>query len=278
MPRYRMLALDIDGTLVNSRDEVSAATATALRSAAAAGIRVVLATGRRYSRTVPLVAPLAIDSPLITASGALVKRPHDHHTVFRAEFSTPLLIELLRLIDGLGHYPLLCADTYALGFDFYQPPVARPLNAETNEYLELNPGEGRVRDDFFRSPPDAFAAFALGTKQEMLDLEAALAAALPNQLALHVLRSPRYRGYFCEIAPAGVTKWSAVRRVARTYGLADEEICAVGDDVNDLPMIRGAGLGVAMGNAVDAVKRAADRVAPAHDDDGLAEIVGWLID
>lgn len=277
MPRYRMLALDIDGTLVNSRDEVSAATARAIRSAAAAGIRVVLATGRRYSRTVPLVAPLAIDSPLITASGALVKRPNDHRTVFRAEFPAPLLIELVRLIDELGHYPFLCADTYAMGFDFYQPRSAN-LNPETEEYLQLNPGEGRIVDDFFARPPDAFAAFALGSEQEMLDLEAALAAALPNQLALHVLRSPRYRGYFCEIAPAGVTKWSAVRRVAQEYGFGDEEICAVGDDVNDLPMILGAGLGVAMGNAVEVVKRAADRVAPAHDDDGLAEIVGWLID
>lgn len=277
MPRYRMLALDIDGTLVNSRDEVSPATAQAIRSAAAAGIRVVLATGRRYSRTVPLVAPLAIDSPLITASGALVKTPHDHRTVFCAEFPPPLLVEVVRLIDGLGHHPFLCADTYGQGFDFYQPPSAN-INPETEEYLQLNPGEGRIDNDFFARPPAAFAAFALGTKRQMLDLEAALAAAFPNQLALHVLRSPRYRGFFCEIAPAGVTKWSAVRRVAKAYGFVDEEICAVGDDVNDLPMIRGAGLGVAMGNAVEAVKQAADRVAPAHDDDGLAEIVGWLID
>lgn len=277
MPRFRMLALDIDGTLVNSRDEVSAATADALGSAAAAGIRVVLATGRRYSRTVPLVEPLGIDTPLITAGGALVKTPRDHHTVFRAQFAAATLLRTLRLIAELGHYPLVCADTYALGFDFYQPPRAN-LNSETEEYLQLNPGEGRILDDFFERPPEAFAAFVLGTKHQMLALEAALAAALPEELALHVLRSPRYRGYFCEIAPAGVTKWSAVRRIARMYGFGDEEICAVGDDVNDLPMIRGAGLGVAMGNAVEAVKQAADRVAPAHDDDGLAEIVGWLID
>lgn len=277
MPRYRMLALDIDGTLVNSRDEIPLANIHALRRAAEAGIRVVLATGRRYSRTVPLVEPLGIDTPLITASGALVKNARDHQTVFRAKFPPGLLRQVILLIAERGGHPFLCGDTFAQGFDFYQPATTN-LNPETEEYLQLNPGEGRIIDDFYDSPPDAFAAFALGTQRQMLDLEAALNDAFPNRLALHVLRSPRYRGYFCEIAPAGITKWSAVQHVARLYQLSDEQICAVGDDVNDLPMIRGAGLGVAMGNAVEAVKQAADRVAPAHDNDGLAEIVGWLLD
>ena len=81
----------------------------------------------------------------------------------------------------------------------------------------------------------------------------------------------------CELAPAGVTKWSAVRRLASQWGIADSEICAVGDDVNDIPMIRSAGLGVAMGNAVPEVKAAADRIAPTHDNDGLVEVVAWLL-
>ena len=75
MPRYRLLAIDIDGTLVNSRDELTPATREALVRAGRAGIHVVLATGRRYSRTLHLVEPLGIDVPLVTASGALVKDP-----------------------------------------------------------------------------------------------------------------------------------------------------------------------------------------------------------
>jgi hydroxymethylpyrimidine pyrophosphatase-like HAD family hydrolase len=74
-----------------------------------------------------------------------------------------------------------------------------------------------------------------------------------------------------------VTKWSGIRRLAAGWGIADEEICAVGDDVNDIPMIRAAGLGVAMGNAVPEVLAAADRIAPTHDHDGLVDVVGWLL-
>ncbi len=118
----------------------------------------------------------------------------------------------------------------------------------------------------------------MGTRDEMLAVQRQLQAALPDLLTTHVLRSPRYSGFMCELVPAGVTKWSAVRRLAGQWGISDGEICAVGDDVNDIPMIRSAGLGVAMGNAVPEVKAAADRIAPTHDHDGLVEVVAWLFE
>jgi hydroxymethylpyrimidine pyrophosphatase-like HAD family hydrolase len=65
--------------------------------------------------------------------------------------------------------------------------------------------------------------------------------------------------------------------VAATWGIAAAEICAVGDDVNDLPMVRNAGLGVAMGNAVAAVQAAADHVVATHDDGGIADVADLLL-
>ena len=73
------------------------------------------------------------------------------------------------------------------------------------------------------------------------------------------------------------SRTSSIRRLAHDWGIRDEEICAVGDDVNDVPMIRAAGLGVAMGNALPEVKAAADRIAPCHDEDGLVCVVEWLL-
>ena len=85
MSRFRLLALDIDGTLVNSRDELTSATSAAIRRACDAGIRVVLATGRRYSKTLHLVEPLKLDVPLITASGALDQgSARSSHVVLRS--------------------------------------------------------------------------------------------------------------------------------------------------------------------------------------------------
>ena len=274
--RYRLLAIDVDGTLVNSSDDLTPATRAALRRTIAAGIHVVLATGRRYSHTLHLVEPLGISAALITASGALVKDPADHRTLYKTEFHPPLLGDVLAILDGAGYDALLNGDTFAEGFDFFQPARIRE-NRYLAEYLALNPGCGRVWPDFFVSPPPGiFAGFVMGRRDEMLALQRLLQASLPAPITTHVLRSPRYRGFMCELAPAGVTKWSAVRRLARQWGIADAEICAVGDDVNDIPMIRSAGMGVAMGNAVPEVKAAADRIAPTHDNDGLVEVVEWL--
>ena len=118
---YRLLAIDIDGTLVNSRDELTAGTRGAwpARQPGPAS-RCVLATGRRYSRTLHLVEPLAIDVPLVTASGALVKDPLDHRTLLPG----PLRAAGAARRGDADRPPGLstrcsCGDTFAEGFDYY---------------------------------------------------------------------------------------------------------------------------------------------------------------
>lgn len=275
--RYRLLAIDIDGTLVNSRDELTEATRRALFRAAEAGVRIVLATGRRYSRALPLVEPLGLDAPLVTASGALIKHPLDHRTLYQAAFDRQLLCDVLAIIERSGFEAVLYSDSYGLGYDFYCPrlEVQQP---ELADYLQLNPGCHRLWPALMTDPPaGVFAGFAIGKRDEMLALHEELQLRLPEKLYTHVLRSPRYLGHMCEISPIGVTKWSGIQYVAQHWDIPPEQMCAVGDDVNDLPMIEAAGLGVAMGNALPEVKAAADRIAPSHDDDGLVQVVDWVL-
>src|SRR5688572_8751335 len=256
--RIRLLALDIDGTLVNSRDELTPRVREALRRAVQSGIRLVLATGRRYSRALPLVEPLGLEAPLVTASGALIKNPLDHQTLYCAQFGRPLLCRLLGVLDQAGYHAVLYADTFDQGFDFYCVTLD-VQSAELLDFYNLNAGCHRLWPVLMHDPPEAiFSGFAIGTKEEMRVLAAELERQLPEQLYVHVLRSPRYKGFMCEICPAGVSKWSGIQRLAHHWGIADDEICAVGDDVNDIPMIRGAALGIAMGNALPEVKAAAD--------------------
>ncbi len=278
MLRYRLLAIDIDGTLVNSDNELTEPTRTALLRAQQGGVEIVLATGRRYSRVLPLVQPLALNLPLVTASGALVKRASDHRTLFRAQFLRGALERCLEIVAAENYEAVLYADTFDEGFDYYHRGSPAP-RAELVEFFEKNAGCDRVFPELMTRPPEGvFAGFVMGTRDEMLALAATLEVHLPELLYVHVLRSPRYAGYICEIAPFGVSKWTGVYRLAEEWGIRPEEICAAGDDVNDIPMIQAAGLGVAMGNALDEVKAAADRIAPSHDQDGLVQVVDWLLE
>lgn len=277
MPKYRLLAIDIDGTLVNSRDELSPRTRDALLSVGEAGVQIVLATGRRYRRALPLVEPLGIDVPLVTNCGALIKHPRDHQTLFRAHLKRELLCDVLGVVASAGHEAVLYGDTYLDGFDYYcaRLDVHSP---ELQEFYMLNAGCERLWPVLMTDPPDdIFACFAIGARDEMLRLHDRLQGHLPERLYTHVLRSPRYRGYMCEIAPATITKWFGIQHLAADWGISADEICAVGDDVNDIPMIEGSGLGIAMGNAPDEVRAVADRVAPPHDEDGLVQVVEWVL-
>ncbi|HEX3727299.1 MAG TPA: Cof-type HAD-IIB family hydrolase [Pirellulales bacterium] len=278
MSRYRLLAIDIDGTLVNSQHELTEATRAAVLRAQQAGIHVVLATGRRYSRVLPLVEPLELNLPLVTASGALIKRAADHRTLYQAQFGPRTLERCLEIIDRRGYEAVVYADTFEQGFDYYCATLAA-RRSEMVEFLERNAGSERLYPRLIADPPAGiFSGFAMGTRQEMLQLQAELTERLPGELYVHVLRSPRYTGFMCEIAPFGASKWTGVLQLATSWGIRAEEICAAGDDVNDIPMIEAAGLGVAMGNALDEVKRAADRIAPSHDADGLVQVVQWLFE
>ncbi|NBW86610.1 MAG: HAD-IIB family hydrolase [Planctomycetia bacterium] len=279
-PRVRLLALDVDGTLTNSRHEVADSTSGAIARVVAAGVRVMLATGRRYRDTLPVAGRLNVDTPLVTASGALVKRPSDHGTLHRAAFAPGLLEGVLAEVVAAGHEPILYTDSFAEGYDFHCRSLAdaRRGGGGLADYLDRNRDLARVTLDLDVAPPAAaFAGFAMGERDPMRELQRRLEEAFPGRLSLHTIRSPRYLHWMCEIAPAGVTKWTGVMAVAREWGIAACEICAVGDDVNDLPMIRGAGLGVAMGNARPEVLADADVVVGTHDGTGMSDVAELVL-
>jgi Cof subfamily protein (haloacid dehalogenase superfamily) len=278
----RLVVLDVDGTVTDSRHQVTEAACRAVARMQAAGVRVMLATGRRYRDTLPIAAQLAITEPLVTASGGLVKRPADHATLHRAGFAPGILELVLATLVAKGHEPVVYTDSFADGYDFYcrgLPDAGSPAVATGfTEYLYRNRTMARVVPELHLQPPaEAFAAFAMGGEAVMKALEADLRSGFPDQLSLHTIRSPRYADWLCEIAPEGVSKWSGILGLAAAWGIGPAEICAVGDDVNDLPMVRGAGLGIAMGNGRPELRQEADRVVGTHDAGGMLDVADLVL-
>lgn len=274
--RFRLLALDVDGTLLDRGGALRPSTAAAVARAAAAGIRPVLCTGRRYRRALPVAERLGLDAPLVCNSGALVKDPAGHRTLWRADLDAPLLARLLDLFRARDQPVVTFTDRDPAGLDFTVAafPTGRPL---FDEFVALNRPHAEIDPlwlDRAATPGSAhFHVCAVGERPEMLALEAAVRAAFPGRVQTFVQKSPRYTGWMCEVLRHDASKWSAVLHLAELWGVAPGAICAVGDDMNDIPMLRGAGLGVAMGHAPAAVLGAADLVTGDHDEDGVSALI-----
>ena len=146
-----------------------------------------------------------------------------------------------------------------------------------DEYLALNREHLGRLDPSWRGgglSGDHFHVCGIGERAAMLRFEEVVLAAVGGRVRTFVQKSPRYSGTMCEVLREDASKWSALCHLARRWGIASSAICAVGDDMNDIPMLEGAGLGVAMGHAVEAVRERADLVVGDHDQDGVA----WLIE
>jgi Cof subfamily protein (haloacid dehalogenase superfamily) len=278
MARYRILALDVDGTLLDADGTLRPRTVEAVARAARAGIRPVLCTGRRYRRARPVAEQLGLDAPLVCNSGALVKDPASHRTLWRADFDAALLAEVLGLFRAHGQDAVTFTDRAPDDFDFVvaRLPTGRPL---FDEYLELNRSHAEVDPDWTGRVEGGvhFHVCAIGARPEMLDFERAALAALGGRVQTFIMKSPRYRGTMCEVLRVDAGKWSGLLHLAALWGVEPSEICAVGDDMNDVPMLRGAGLGVAMGHAPESVRDAADHVTADHDHDGVALLVDRVL-
>jgi hydroxymethylpyrimidine pyrophosphatase-like HAD family hydrolase len=259
--RPRVVATDLDGTLLDRRGTVSARTDAALRLAVAAGARVLLVTARPPRWMAPVLAQLSGAYLTICSNGGAVRTPDGGVEQLRP-IAPDLVLTLaarLRAIvpqmafavetdGGLGHEPAFApAD--------FDPPSGDP---------------GRQ----CAALPELLArpAFKLLGKYSTLTGEALHARAVP---AVAGLAEPTYSGAdgLLEIAAPGVTKASALATWCAAHGYQPADVIAFGDMPNDLPMLRWAGQGVAMGNAHPDVLAAADRHTAGNDADGVALVL-----
>jgi Cof subfamily protein (haloacid dehalogenase superfamily) len=265
--RYRMLALDLDGTLLDPAGELRPAAREAVARALRAGLRVVLCTGRRYRTALPVAEALGLAGPLVVHNGALVKQAATGATVEASYLPEPLVPQILAAL--LPHGPPL---VYVDGWPETDivTETRSPRSAHQLEYLEDHADHTHFVEDLAAVAHGDVIMMSVMTDAAMLSqLRADALRSLGSRVRTHELENKGYGGHILEFLALGTGKWAAARRLAEAEGIAPEEIAAVGDDLNDLDLIRDAGLGIAMGNAAPAVRAAADLVVASNERDGV---------
>ena len=270
----RLLAVDIDGTLVTDGDVVSPATRGALHLAAER-FSLVLATGRRYRTTRQVMSVLDLALPAVCLGGALTKNAAGR-TLHATPFAAPDIAGLVHLAHRRDLALVLQRDAHALGGADFVVDASLAWNAATQRYVDAGGVAGRVDVDIGGALyDDVLVVGCFAEREPLAALEDDIAGLGAYETVL--VPSQKTPGWYLEVIPAGVSKWSALRRYAGGIGIPEDAICAVGDALNDLPMIRGAGFGVAMGNAHPAVKAAAAWTTGRNDEDGLVTLIDHLM-
>jgi len=255
----RLLALDLDGTLM---DDDMVIRSRRVRNAVAAaqwqGVVVTLATGRMFDFTLPFARELEITVPLICYQGGLIQAPDSDVPLHRAMMEPALVREVLELRAERGWHFVLYADG-----DVFLDETRHP----DSFYYDML-GQRLVWVDDLRTvleqhEPAKFIIFVEPHEAEQVEVE--LRQKFENRMEL-----ARSHALIVEGNPLGVSKGDALRRLAGYLGISQAEVMAIGDQNNDISMIVWAGLGVAMGNASQAVKAIADWVAPPVEEDGAA--------
>lgn len=256
----RLLALDLDDTLVNSQRMISQTNKEAVQEARKKGVIVTFATGRAYQVTRPVCEELALDEiPVVTFGGAkIVQYPQDK--ILHQELLTPAMVrEVLDFARKNGVY----AQVYDGDLFCY--------NEETEEarYYTQRLGYPGKRIDLSAAPLDNSAKVLLVTQPEELpELYARAVKEMGERF--HVVPST---SRFLEFYRPGTDKGSALAWLGEYFGVAPGEMLAMGDTGIDAPMLRYAGLGVAVANATEEAKAAADLITVSADDDAVACVI-----
>lgn len=273
--RISLLAIDVDGTLVTEDNRVLPETCAALHRAHREGLPLVLATGRRYRTTRQAMDQLSLRLPAVCLGGALTKSTAGD-TVHSEPFSVGQVEHLLALARRRGQALILQRDADSRGGPDFLVDAGVQWNAATRYYADVGGDSGRPDTMPERSgPDDILVVGAFGDRDDLRELEDDINEA--GDYATVLVESKRTPGWYLETILGHVDKWSGIRRFAASAGLDATAVCAVGDAANDLPMIQGAAMGVAMGNADPVVKQAADWTTGSNQENGVAALVGRIL-
>lgn len=268
MNPIRIIVSDLDGTLLSADHTLPSSTATAIREYVSRGGCFTLATGRPFITARPIIQQLGLDLPIILCNGAVLAQANGM-PLERSGISLASLYNLLNAADQSGLDVLLfCGDEVQT--------LARNINIAAYERKEGVTCSLINLHEIQESGTEIEKAILLGPIELSRRLFAEFADRSP---ALHSsIAAFQSEDNYLELVPGQVSKGTALQRLAATLDIPLDQVMAIGNQLNDLPMLEAAGIGVAVANSPDELKQAADYVCGASYSEGVLEAMERYIE
>lgn len=262
--KIKLIASDMDDTLLNKECKISAGNAAAIKKAVQQGIVFLIATGRMYVSARPYALDLGLDVPLVTYNGALVKESKSGKVFYEHKMKLSTAQEVLQYCQEQGYYLQVYVGDKIL---------IKEENEFSRMYTKISGiPTTEMGEAIYHTEEEPYKILIMTKENEFEQVWKIFEEKFKGKLDV-----TSSKDNFLELMEPGVNKWEAVKAVAQSYNIAPEEIMCIGDSNNDINMIKNAGIGVAVANAKDSVKDHAKIVTGSNNDDGVAMVIESIL-
>lgn len=273
--KYKMIAMDMDGTLLTTDKRVSEKSREVLKKASDAGIKLVVCTGRIFTSAWFYADLIGTEAPIIASNGAYIREKDRDEVIYTKTLPKEDIYKAARIVKDYGFYPFL----FSSNTIFAEKVIyTAQMYDKQNESLPENRKVKIVLTDNIEKTIEENHEIILKivVVSEMNEVERLreLRNKISEELDASIAASAENN---FEVMSRGISKGNAVKILGDCYGISRDEIICIGDNENDISMIQYAGCGVAMGNAADSLKSVADYITDTNDNDGVAKAIEKLL-
>lgn len=284
---YKLVAIDLDGTLLNSYGEVSDKNKKTLKEAVEKGTEIVLASGRPIMSVKNLANEIGCNNYMICGNGAITYDIQKEEIIYNRFLEKAKVLQLIKICEENSiFYNVYTKDTILtknLNYNilFYnQENANKPENKKTNINIVENIYEyikNREEEDYLKitvCDNDKVIFGSIIRKLRMIkDVDVLDVAHMSRKMIKDGTEKVLMEYYYTEITNTNVDKWQAIENLIQKLQIKKEEVIAIGDNINDAEMVKNAGLGIMMQNSAPYIKEMADVVVNDNDNDGVAEAI-----
>ena len=278
-PSVSVVACDLDGTLIGRDHRIHPDDVAAIRRLRDAGVHFAICTGRSIIESHDVLSELQLKGPGVFVTGAVVADMADRQTLQRRTLPAASIVRLIDFFSDLGHASLALIDEDESAAPYYVFTSHGPVHPATSEWFVRN----RVQARQITQMDDALQRHVVRIgivveRPETPRIEAELRRHFGTDIYFLSIKAPLFDCHVIEVFHPEVSKWSGIITLCRQLNLAPEAVATIGDDVNDIPMLRQAHISFAMASADEHVKAAAKRTTRSQTQGGVAAAIAQLFD
>ncbi|NNM87121.1 MAG: HAD family hydrolase [Phycisphaerae bacterium] len=275
-----LVACDLDGTLIGrDHHRIHSDDVAAIRRLRKAGVHFAICTGRSIIESNDVLSELQLQGPGVFVTGAVVADMADRQTLHRRTLPAASIARLIDFFSDCGHASLALIDEDASPAPYYVLTSHGPVHPATAEWFVRNRVQARETAQLDGALQRHVVRIGIVVdRPEAPRIEAELRRNFGTEIYFLSIKAPLFDSHVIEVFHPAVSKWTGITTLCQQLNLAPESVAAIGDDVNDIPMLRQAHISFAMASADEHVKAAAKRTTLPQTQGGVAAAITELFD